>query len=406
VADGNLQILDVTDPFNPVFTGSCDSDGQVHNVFVSDSYAYATTDNLHILDASDPFIPVSVGSYEVPGNAGDVFVSGDYAYVAHGDSLQILDVSDPSNPIYAGAYEAERNIIAFFISGDYAYIVWSIIHLGDGGLEIIDISDPVDPILLGIYECNRRPQDVFVSGNYAYIPQEYGSFASLLIIDITDPTEPTRVEDYGIWGSAAGRVYVEGSYAYIAYASFIIIDISEPAQPIFLGAFDNPGYTHDVFVSGHYAYLADGNLQIVDVSDPENPLIAASYDTPGEAHGVFVADDYTYVADRSSLMILRFYPETGIEEVISLPDQFSLGQNYPNPFNASTIIEYDLPSASNVIIDIYDLLGRRIETLIQGEHPAGYHQVVWDAADHSSGLYFYRIQAGDYAETRKMVLLK
>lgn len=99
--------------------------------------------------------------------------------------------------------------------------------------------------------------------------------------------------------------------------------------------------------------------------------------------------------------------ETDTDEDNSpVPDNFALFQNYPNPFNATTSIKYTLPVASDVTIDIYNILGRRIETLVQGEQPAGYHQVIWVAADKPSGLYFYRIQAGEYAETRKMVLLK
>ncbi len=94
------------------------------------------------------------------------------------------------------------------------------------------------------------------------------------------------------------------------------------------------------------------------------------------------------------------------EQIPEIPMQFLLSQNYPNPFNASTIIQYSLLEASQVRIEIYDILGRKVETLVQGEQPAGYHKHVWDASDHSSGIYFYRIQAGDYAETRKMVLLK
>jgi hypothetical protein len=102
------------------------------------------------------------------------------------------------------------------------------------------------------------------------------------------------------------------------------------------------------------------------------------------------------------------------DEVVGVDDDheyaelstFQLSRNYPNPFNASTVIKYSLPQASHVTLEIYDLLGRRVETLAQGEQPAGYHQMLWDASDHSSGMYFYRIQAGDYAETRKMVLLK
>ncbi len=90
----------------------------------------------------------------------------------------------------------------------------------------------------------------------------------------------------------------------------------------------------------------------------------------------------------------------------TIPVAYGLPQNYPNPFNASTVIRYNLPTASDITISIYDIRGRKVETLVQGEQQAGYHQIIWDASDHSSGMYFYKIQAGKYAETRKMVLLK
>jgi hypothetical protein len=90
----------------------------------------------------------------------------------------------------------------------------------------------------------------------------------------------------------------------------------------------------------------------------------------------------------------------------NIPNNYSLSQNYPNPFNASTLIGYNLPYQSQVIIEIYDILGRRIETIQDGLQPAGYHQAAWNAGDYPSGNYFYRIQAGEYSETKKMLLLK
>ncbi|MEE9554416.1 MAG: T9SS type A sorting domain-containing protein [candidate division Zixibacteria bacterium] len=128
---------------------------------------------------------------------------------------------------------------------------------------------------------------------------------------------------------------------------------------------------------------------------PDSPCIdAGDPDSPFDPDGTR-ADMGTFYFDQS----------TGIDEEYLLPGGFIV-QNYPNPFNASTVIGYSLPNPANVTVDIYDILGRRIETLVQGEQRAGYHQVVWDAEDNSSGMYFYRIQAGEYVETRKMVLLK
>jgi len=89
-----------------------------------------------------------------------------------------------------------------------------------------------------------------------------------------------------------------------------------------------------------------------------------------------------------------------------IPDYMVLSQNYPNPFNSSTLISYSLPHGSHVSIDIYDILGRHVQTLFDSQQQAGYHRELWQANNIPSGLYFYKLQAGDHTETRKMVLLK
>lgn len=89
-----------------------------------------------------------------------------------------------------------------------------------------------------------------------------------------------------------------------------------------------------------------------------------------------------------------------------LPHRFLVSQNYPNPFNARTTIAYFSPDELNITIDIFDLRGRFVETLRHGYQPAGYHRVTWNADEFPSGVYFYRLRAGDYNETKKMILLK
>jgi len=94
-----------------------------------------------------------------------------------------------------------------------------------------------------------------------------------------------------------------------------------------------------------------------------------------------------------------------------LPNGYDLQQNYPNPFNPTTTIEFTLPVRSHVAIDIYNLLGQRVKTLFDGEKLYGPHSVVWDGTDQSgnfvaTGIYFYQIRAGDFIESKKMLLLK
>jgi len=108
----------------------------------------------------------------------------------------------------------------------------------------------------------------------------------------------------------------------------------------------------------------------------------------------------------SALYIYDLDFATGIGDNARLPQRAFLRTNYPNPFNSSTTIEYGLPEAEHVRIEIYDLLGRKVETLVNEEMQAGRHQVVWEADRYASGLYFYRIEAEDYSDTKRMVYLK
>jgi len=95
----------------------------------------------------------------------------------------------------------------------------------------------------------------------------------------------------------------------------------------------------------------------------------------------------------------------------TIPNQFELYQNYPNPFNPVTSLRYDLPEDAQVNITIYNMMGRVVKTLINRSQTAGYMSVQWNATNDkneivSAGLYLYTIQAGEFRQTKKMVLLK
>jgi hypothetical protein len=88
------------------------------------------------------------------------------------------------------------------------------------------------------------------------------------------------------------------------------------------------------------------------------------------------------------------------------PGEFKLNQNYPNPFNPSTVITYSIPGVEFVTLKVYDMLGNEIAVLVEGERDAGTHNVEFNSSGLSSGTYFYRIQAGSFSDTKKMILLK
>ena len=137
---------------------------------------------------------------------------------------------------------------------------------------------------------------------------------------------------------------------------------------------------------------------------------AVSMNSAGDrvAIGAYGNDDTG--ADAGHVRVYQLNPlNTNQEEL--LPIQYALHQNYPNPFNPITTLRYELPENSRVNIIIYDMLGRQVKTLINQTQDAGYRSIIWDATNDygkpvSAGIYLYQIQAGEYLQTKKMVLLK
>jgi hypothetical protein len=95
-----------------------------------------------------------------------------------------------------------------------------------------------------------------------------------------------------------------------------------------------------------------------------------------------------------------------VQQEGDVPKKFSLSQNYPNPFNPATVIRYGLPEKSHVHVEVFNLLGESVALLVDTEQDAGFHELRFDALNLASGVYVYRMRAGDFVETKKLVVLK
>lgn len=129
--------------------------------------------------------------------------------------------------------------------------------------------------------------------------------------------------------------------------------------------------------------------------------------------GMFEADLDTSATTSGSVTIYsasmtQFNAATSVEEKENniSPAEFMLSQNYPNPFNPSTTISYQLAMGGYISLKVYDVIGNEVVTLVNEEKPAGTYEVQFDASKLSSGIYFYKLQAGSFVETKKMILLK
>jgi hypothetical protein len=104
--------------------------------------------------------------------------------------------------------------------------------------------------------------------------------------------------------------------------------------------------------------------------------------------------------------LARSMADPASQNAFALPEEFSLTQNYPNPFNPSTTIRYELPHASRVSLKVYNMLGQQVATLVNETKDAGIHEVKFDNSNLTSGVYFYRLEAGDFVQTKKLAILK
>jgi len=150
------------------------------------------------------------------------------------------------------------------------------------------------------------------------------------------------------------------------------------------------------YVSDTYtAYGNDGNHFNDSINAPPNTAV-----------GQEIADAIHYASDHLPLFATFQFDNPVSVETDLAPTEFMLYQNFPNPFNPATKITYTLPQKNYVALKIYNVLGKEVATLVNEKKPTGIYEVEFNAAKLPSGIYFYRIQAGSFFETKKMVLLR
>ena len=157
--------------------------------------------------------------------------------------------------------------------------------------------------------------------------------------------------------------------------------------------------------------FGDGFLWVgtdkVEKINPQNGTMLERYNINPRAAELYFNEMFWRYNETDNKLLAYSLSSVGVEKGKDrLPTNYSLSQNYPNPFNPSTSISYHLPVNGFVTLKVYDVLGDEVATLVNGEKHAGEYEIEFDAANLSSGVYFYQLQAGSLVETKKMLLLK
>jgi hypothetical protein len=124
---------------------------------------------------------------------------------------------------------------------------------------------------------------------------------------------------------------------------------------------------------------------------------------------IITGNYYNEVTNTRDIWLLNFDPtisDVESDNEAQIPETIVLKQNYPNPFNPFTTIEFGIPESQFVTLAVYNLLGEQVSVLVKENQTAGYYKVNWDVTDLPSGIYFYKLIAGKFVKTKKMILLK
>jgi len=205
-----------------------------------------------------------------------------------------------------------------------------------------------------------------------------------------------------------------------ANSGFIIAGTE--SNGVYVSSDAGASWTHSSLNSGEILSLAaEGNIIFAGMPSPSNFYVSndnglnwilkneglgnVTVDAVCEANGFIFAGTSGMGVFRRTLNEL-----TAIEPISNeIPNEFSLSQNYPNPFNPSTTIRFNIPANSSVaqtFLSVYDMLGSQVATLVNQQLTLGTYSATWNASNHPSGVYFYRLSSGNFAQTNKMILLK
>ncbi|MCP4352651.1 MAG: hypothetical protein GY795_44925 [Desulfobacterales bacterium] len=273
-----------------------------HGVTVAGNTAYVVGEKgLQIIDASDPQNPVWAGSLETP-NAREVAVVGNTAYMVCSKGLKIIDVSNSSNPVEIATVNSLTDAEGITVAENTAYVAdWT-------GLQIIDVGNTSEPIVKGSADLPPGANSVTVTGNTAYIA---GGMNGLHIIDVSDPSNPQKLASFDTPGWAK-QVAVIKDKAYVADKSggLQIIDVSSPSAPEETGYFDTlTGLANGIAVAEDRAYVPHGSagLEVIDVSSPSKPRALGYVDTPGLVNGIAMSGNTACVVSTTGYQYSTLY---------------------------------------------------------------------------------------------------
>lgn len=370
--NGGIRVIDISDESKPELKGSADiketgyGEARIlyHNKYL---YGFSKT-NLYVFDVTDDENPIRVDSIKIEGTILDQKITNGKLFLLTNNTpqLTIWDLSSPNKPVKTQSVEtiSDTKHIAFDEEENLLMLC------SDNQVQITKISD-IDQVLMTT-ELDCIIKDV--AFNYP-------------VLSIVD----SKINGLSNYTVDLQNKSINQNGSYITTSSIYANKIISKDNFIFL---------HD-YKEGIYA---------IDNSNIDNPVNISTYSIYDSRAFCVDHKNYLYVTKpNTGMMILKNNLITDIHIDYfdpSVPENFYISQNYPNPFNPSTVIQYEVPFETKVSIKIYNILGQEIKTLVNEQKEPGVYELKCNLERFQSGVYFYKITADRYSETKRMILLK
>ncbi|MFC2133571.1 SBBP repeat-containing protein [Bacteroidota bacterium] len=347
------------------------------NIYVggySNSTRFPTTDNAYNTDHNNS---LSYGRYSYDGfvscfdNTLNILISSTYYGGSYADHIDDICIGNDGN-IFVAGHTVSDDLPTSFYSPNFNL-----------SMERGDVF---------IAKFNPELSELFAS---TYLGGNQSEFPSHLCIDqegVVYISGTSYSDDFPVTENAYDKIY-QGALSFNG--------------DIFISKFDNnlSSLSASTYLGGSFAdragtILVDNDGSVIVAGSSYSP----DYPVTQNTYRQFLNWSYDVIITRLDSDLSA--DPTGTKDNDDIPEQFILYANYPNPFNPTTNIRFDLPSSEFVNLTVYNLLGEKISNLISEIKPAGIHTINFDASDLKSGMYIYRIEAGNFVESRKMLLVK
>ncbi|MBN1331020.1 MAG: hypothetical protein JXA54_16225 [Candidatus Heimdallarchaeota archaeon] len=299
--DQGLEIINITNPLNPIFLASVPTIGYAVDVLVSNNYAYVSQ-SIHgvaIINIINPRKPILINNLNPGGNVLEVAIRSNLLHIiTEYNGFYLYDVSNPYKPMAISHWEDDKIHKGISVLNKHALLAtWGV------GVQILDLTFTSSPILLGTW--NELSSYTFGIDTAIINGQKIAFLAStshgLEIINFTNPQQPIKLTSYNSWGSIYD-VTVKDNIAYCSSYDhgLVILDVSNPSLPIELFTYDTAGYTVDAAVEDSLAIFADRyeGVKIFNVENPLNPIYITTIIDHGLAERVEIVDKLAFLADR------------------------------------------------------------------------------------------------------------